>query len=385
MPPIRLRLAAIAAAGLTAFVALLHIAAPAGAVSGGHRAAIADTPYAAWLPSGCTGTLIAPDRILTAGHCLDGFSPLGYSVIVGRDGNALVHFGDDRFKGAIANGGVPARGFAIHPAFKESFPFAHKSPQNAIALDDVGVILLDRPVTGVTPVALPAAGDHGAETIGERASIFGYGLAGSSPLSAPKSLRAGAMTVISPSACRRAYPKAIIPSEICGQDLRSRRPPLVQACPGDSGGPFIRQTPLGPVQIGITSWGPEVKDARCGRRHLPGVYMRTSSFASFIHDPDPVIEPYPAAPLTDLASEPKVTGIGKVGETLTCNPPLFAGSPSTLSYKWILNLRTVSRTPTLKVPKDAVGHFLGCTVTAHNASGHFTVVTGRVNRVHVTG
>jgi hypothetical protein len=368
-----------------ALVGIALAAVPAGAVSGGKHAAIADEPFVAWLPSGCIGTLIAPDRVLTAGHCLSGFSPLGYSVIVGRDGNMLVPFGSNPFTAAIAKGGIPARGFAIDPGFRESFPFAHKSPQNAIALNDVGIILLAQPVTGIEPVNLPAAGDRTVEKTGETASIFGYGLTGASPLSSPRSLRTGTMSVISSAACRRAYPKAIISSEICGQDLSHRRPPLVQACPGDSGGPFIHQTPLGPVQIGITSWGPEVKNAPCGRRHLPGVYMRVSSFAPFIDEPDPVIQPYPAAPLTDLASAPKVTGVGKVGRTLTCNPPQFAGSPSTLSYKWILNLRVVSRTATLKVPRDAVGHFLGCSVTARNASGHFDVVTPRVNRVHVTG
>jgi hypothetical protein len=381
MRPNRIALLAVCAA----LVGFALAAVPAGAVSGGKHAAIADQPFVAWLPSGCTGTLIAPDRVLTAGHCLSGFSPLGYSVIVGRDGNTLVPFGSDPFTTAIAKGGIPARGFAIDPGFRESVPFAHKSPQNAIALNDVGIILLAQPVTGIEPVKLPAAGDGSAEKTGESASIFGYGLTGPSPLSSARSLRTGTMSVISSGACRRAYPKAIIASEICGQDLSHRRPPLVQACPGDSGGPFIHQTPLGPVQIGITSWGPEVKNAPCGRRHLPGVYMRVSSFASFIDEPDPVIQPYPAAPLTDLASVPTVTGVGKVGRTLTCNPPQFAGSPSTLSYKWILNLRVVSRTAALKVPRDAVGHFLGCNVTARNASGHFDIVTPRVSRVHVTG
>jgi hypothetical protein len=159
----------------------------------------------------------------------------------------------------------------------------------------------------------------------------------------------------------------------------------VQACAGDSGGPFVRQTAAGPVQIGITSWGPEVKDAKCGRRHLPGVYTRVSSFRAFIGEAHPVIEPYPAAPLTELASTPKVTGIGRTGQTLTCHAPAFAGSPARLAYRWVLNFKTVSRTPELKVTRAMIGHRMGCTVTARNASGHFTVFTGAVNRVRVTG
>jgi hypothetical protein len=113
--------------------------------------------------------------------------------------------------------------------------------------------------------------------------------------------------------------------------------------------------------------------------------MRTSSFSSFIHAANPLIAPYPAAPLIDPASEPTVTGSGKVGEPLTCHPPQFAGSPSTLSYKWVFNFKTVSMTPTLTPTKAMIGHFMGCSVTARNASGRFEVFPGHVDRVRVTG
>jgi secreted trypsin-like serine protease len=347
--------------GVALLAAGLVLAAPAGAVSGGKKAKVADAPYIAALPEGCTGTLIAPDRVLTAGHCLDNFSPTSFRV----------HIGTARNPG-FTDGGIPARGFSVEPRFKESFPFAHKSPQNAIAIYDVGIILLAQPVTGVTPVKLGTRAD---ETVGQTGTLFGYGLASSRRNEFSTSLRTGDMTVISASKCAKAYPKAVIASEICGQDLKTKRAPLVQACPGDSGGPFL----VHGVQIGITSWGPEVKDAKCGAEPLPGVYMRVSSFASFINDPNPVIEPFP----TGDAPYPTVSGVAKVGQTLTCNVPPLGGSPATLSYAWIRNNKVISRKATVTATREMVGHSVGCTATARNAGGHIEMFTPRIGRLVV--
>src|SRR5258708_5331034 len=114
------------------------VAAPAQAASGGATLPIAQAPYVAWLGGQCTGTLISPTRILTAAHCLDGQDVADARVLVGVDGNTLTS--------GVSKLAVPVRGYSLHPKYKLSFPFAHKSPENAIAVNDVGLILLKQPI-----------------------------------------------------------------------------------------------------------------------------------------------------------------------------------------------------------------------------------------------
>src|SRR5690349_16348304 len=59
-----------------ALAVLALTAAPAGAVVGGHDVAPADAPWLA-TNGGCTGALIAPDRLLTAAHCMGNHRPSG--------------------------------------------------------------------------------------------------------------------------------------------------------------------------------------------------------------------------------------------------------------------------------------------------------------------
>ena len=122
-----------------------------------------------------------------------------------------------------------------------------------------------------------------------------------------------------------------------------------------------------------------MKDASCGRKHLPGVYMRTSSFASFINATNPVISPY----MLDANDFPRVTGTPEVGATLTCNPPKFGGTPSTLHYTWIFNSKTISTKQTVTAIRAMAGHSVGCNISARNASSHFEVSTPRAGRLRI--
>jgi hypothetical protein len=108
--------------------------------------------------------------------------------------------------------------------------------------------------------------------------------------------------------------------------------------------------------------------------------MRTSSFASFINDPNPVIQPYQ---LPGFDAYPTVTGTARVGGTLTCNPPGFGGSPATLSFKWVFNNKTISRKQTVVATPAMAGHSVGCLIVARNASGHFDVSSPHIGRLTI--
>jgi hypothetical protein len=116
-----------------------------------------------WRPS-CTGTLIAPNVVLTAGHC----------VAFGQAFERFTEFGvtfDPMYTSSSRVIRVTAH---VHPEYEFRFPTP--LPDNPVDLSDLAVLVLDEPV-GLTPAKLPPLGilDGIAASSGPL-TFVGYGI-----------------------------------------------------------------------------------------------------------------------------------------------------------------------------------------------------------------
>lgn len=164
----------------------------------------------------CTGSLVAPNVVLTARHCV---SYTSEAVDCSRSG-AQVHGDRDPrtftiYAGDVAGRRAVARGRAL------------VVPQSSrLCGADAAAIVLDRPIEGMTPLAI------GAPRAGERAVAVGYGRQGSWGPAGTKMKRS--VRVLAVGATELEIGEA--------------------TCPGDSGGPLLdaRGAIVGIVSRGLS-------------------------------------------------------------------------------------------------------------------------------------
>ncbi|MFD7663211.1 S1 family peptidase [Streptomyces sp. NPDC059788] len=248
--------------------ATLGIAGPAQAMSGGTES---PRPGAApWLATlavkgdgpllkraSCGGVLVAPDRVLTAAHCLDG-------VDVAR---IEVHLGSSVLSedpGTVRN----VRGAALHPRYRLlPSPAAPDRPELSSAAYDLAEIRLSDPVRGVKP--LPVA-KHRPRP-GTPVSIFSHGTTAAPDPSEPGKdirgdvLRRGDLAVRSHEQCAAQTPAVVDRASVfCARSPRADRTPTTM-CPGDSGSPLLAWGRGGPELTGVFSFAGETAGKACGR------------------------------------------------------------------------------------------------------------------------
>ena len=344
--PVRALAAAVLLLALGALVAPGASAATApkarAAVVGGQDAAAGAYPWMVALSRGCGGTLIAPDRVLTAGHCVEDL----------RVGDLRLYVGATRRqRGGYRYDGVPARAVEVasHPGYR--------SLERGGPVNDVALIKLEAPVEGVPTVPL-ATGAEAAGGEGASATVVGWGVTRTDLRRAPLALglRQGGLRILSSRSCARIYGQDGVFRRsvmLCARSANARRRPNTSPCVGDSGGPLVS----GGVQVGVVSFG-----ISCGALGEPTVFARVAALRPFIDQPEPVWAPQPLGAA-------RVAGTVRAGAIATCEAPAFRNAVDRVRFRWGVNGVLVATGRRIRIPRAARGRALQCRAVAQNAGG----------------
>jgi secreted trypsin-like serine protease len=234
-------------------VALLGLtAAPSSAVVGGGNASPGEYPSVAEVTFGpflCTGTLITPDWVLSAGHCgsVTGAavaSPASWppQLINVRIGGTTQSDGEERTASSVV----------VHPDYLATMGY------------DISLIRLSQSST-MAPTQVAGAGERSIWTAGTLETIVGWG-ATEEGGDLPDNLQEARVPITTDQYCSGAYSDFDPATMVCAGFPQGG----VDTCQGDSGGPMFGRTSAGALRVvGATSWG-----EGCARPGKPGVYAR---------------------------------------------------------------------------------------------------------------
>lgn len=185
----------------------------------------------------CTGTVVAPRIVLTAGHCVQ--SPRG---------NLRTTTGFQVMTGVTDAGSAPVSSIS-----RVSRVLIIPGYNPGILRYDVGLLVLSQPVAA-TPIRLAAPGEANLLNEGTPLTIAGWGFAKKPPANPSSSLRVGQTTIGSTANCqqyeageaRGFYPEF----QFCAFATPESK---TISCKGDSGGPGIVTRNGVRIQVGVIS------------------------------------------------------------------------------------------------------------------------------------
>ena len=242
-----------------ACAALALPTASAQAIVGGHNAAAGAYPSIAEVVIAksflCTGTLISPTYVLTAGHC-GSITGAGFATPAGWPGAAIdVYLGSNKPGQGVK---APVANVVVEPSYL------------ATNGHDISLLHLATPATLAT-TKVAGASERNAWDPSDLETIVGWGET-SDGGNLPSTLQEAQVPITTDAYCGSAYGSDFeADTMVCAGFPQGG----VDTCHGDSGGPMFGTTTAGVRRVvGATSWG-----TGCAEAGHPGVYARVADTA----------------------------------------------------------------------------------------------------------
>ena len=196
----------------------------------------------------CTGTLVAPDVVLTAGHCagIDPVQVIADTTDYSTDAGVRVHVAHTH----------------VYPSWQTTY--------------DVAVLVLIEPIAGVAPRKIGTSCTFDGFESNLPVRLVGFGAIDTMGRAGNTRLREAVTAVLDPDCTGGNGCKDQVAP---GGEFVAGGTGDADSCFGDSGGPVLLDTAGGPVVIGAVSRGIANAATPCG---AGGIYVRTDKIVAWI-------------------------------------------------------------------------------------------------------